>query len=298
MLDMNTTSIDKFKAESAKVKERYPAELIEAFGGADEIASLPVIDLGTNTGETDYLDFITPDMLNGADIVRGVDNIGRPFISFCIKYQSFAYVETIFPRYTSKTSHWTTGGPETIPTTSASLDASSYDYIRRLVRGLPVGLIGGPVNTEKHKGEVTLRGRNLFDYAMLRSLLVEDGRSNEERQQVEREVPAIEHGPHRYSLLKIAEFMRAHDYNIAKFILRYVFRAPTSKTISDKVNRLGMIANRNLEIANAKRLEVLVPPVLNMANTKKRERDDDDDIDDKNEAPQPVVKPGKKTPKS
>ncbi|MGD9592254.1 MAG: hypothetical protein AB7V32_07025 [Candidatus Berkiella sp.] len=136
-----------FDNDLEQIKDSYPQELINAFGGAEQIAKLPVLDLGENIGASEYIDFVTPKMMS-AQIMRGKDKIGRPFISFCVRIGESLSVETIFRRDVENKDKWAIGTirgcSEIIPHTGLRLIEASYDYLTRLVQGKPCGMRGNP----------------------------------------------------------------------------------------------------------------------------------------------------------
>lgn len=55
--------------------------IFDAFGDRKNIEELPILDVGTRCGHTDYIDYITPQDMSHS-IMRGTDMFRRPFISF------------------------------------------------------------------------------------------------------------------------------------------------------------------------------------------------------------------------
>jgi hypothetical protein len=126
-----------FLEEIDKICELYPQELIEALGGPEEMAKLPVLDLGKNTGGfTGYLDFVRPEQMEGHKIKRGVDAAGRPFITFCAEDTKThkIMVQTLFQRYNGDKKVWVTGGKRILPYNANATIEPTCNDISRLIR--------------------------------------------------------------------------------------------------------------------------------------------------------------------
>jgi len=70
-----------------------------------------LLDIGDMTGQTDYIDFITEDILEGHDVMKGVDKYGRSFIvvKAHIIYKDLHIVNTFttfFQRYKDDNIFW------------------------------------------------------------------------------------------------------------------------------------------------------------------------------------------------
>lgn len=80
------------------------------FYGIDILDEIPDFDIGSQTGQTDYIDFIQYDDLPGP-LVKGVDQFGRLFLSLRYTQNNRKSVITLFKRYSNKNcSLWQTGG--------------------------------------------------------------------------------------------------------------------------------------------------------------------------------------------
>ncbi len=101
------------QAELAKGREEAFQAMKEAVGGSAAFDRLPVLDIGTRTGDTGYLDFLRPSDLSQS-IMRGADRLGRPFIALKLRSnrpvdQGREFVVTFFQRYTDDDGRWTWG---------------------------------------------------------------------------------------------------------------------------------------------------------------------------------------------
>ncbi|MGE3318638.1 MAG: hypothetical protein AB7I18_05020 [Candidatus Berkiella sp.] len=75
------------KTRLIQFNDKYPTELVEAFGGLDEILKLPIFEMGS-TNQFQYICdgkyLIHPNELKGHKVVRGF-NKGEPFMCFCVR---------------------------------------------------------------------------------------------------------------------------------------------------------------------------------------------------------------------
>lgn len=89
----------------------------DAVGGSAAFNRLPVLDIGTRTGDTGYLDFLRVNDLPHP-VMRGMDKLGRPFIALKLrsnlpKDRGREFVVTFFQRYTDDAGRWTWGTTHT-----------------------------------------------------------------------------------------------------------------------------------------------------------------------------------------
>jgi hypothetical protein len=81
------------------------ANTIEDVVGSTTYNSARVIEAeGVPIGSTKYLDSFDDDIFNNGHIIRGVDRLGRPFLSFRVELsnndENKRYIYTAFQRYT------------------------------------------------------------------------------------------------------------------------------------------------------------------------------------------------------
>jgi len=88
----------------------YPERLVQSFKnyGVD-IYTLPVLDLKNRGGNTDYIDFLTPEDMT-APIMRFVDKFRRPGLAFLLRGpKNESGVVSVFQRYTENSRTWVYG---------------------------------------------------------------------------------------------------------------------------------------------------------------------------------------------
>jgi len=83
--------------------------------GEAALENLPVLDVGTRNGPTDYIDYLTIADLT-APVMKGVDRFRRPFIAMKLSAVSdhvenevYEFVGTFFQRYTDDEVNWAYG---------------------------------------------------------------------------------------------------------------------------------------------------------------------------------------------
>lgn len=114
------------------------APINNAFGKL--LNDLPILDLGSNRGDTDYIDFIeAKGMVH--PIMKGTDCVHRPFISIKLvvqntEGQTSLAVVTIFQRYTDDKSVWTVGScyKHNLLCKSGQISKTDYVFVDRLKR--------------------------------------------------------------------------------------------------------------------------------------------------------------------
>lgn len=141
--------VRRFIKECSYIRYLYPHELCEALGGAKNILSFPKLSLGNKRGISGLLDFVSPEMMIGAKIKRGIDDKGRPFVSLAAKILPRSSNEpvtlavvTLYKRYLGTSDIWVSGARNLsfIPRSSGdirALNAKSYEFVAKLVRGEP-----------------------------------------------------------------------------------------------------------------------------------------------------------------
>lgn len=84
-----------------------PWEICYGYMTLTRIYSIPILDIGTQTGDTGYIDFITPDMMPSR-IMKGIDAFGRAFVCMRFIQSERSSVVTLFQRYSSGSLFWVT----------------------------------------------------------------------------------------------------------------------------------------------------------------------------------------------
>ena len=72
---------------------------------------LPLLDLKLKSGDTGYIDFISPEDMSHS-IMRGTDMYGRPFVSLkiqAVQNEQDVHVGTFFQRYSDNFDDWAFG---------------------------------------------------------------------------------------------------------------------------------------------------------------------------------------------
>lgn len=89
---------------------KFP-DILYAVFSQEKLESLPILDIGTRVGHTQYIDFIKATELTST-VMRGRDVYNRPFITLRYKYDEHQNIATIFQRYTNDPNLWVTmNGP-------------------------------------------------------------------------------------------------------------------------------------------------------------------------------------------
>ncbi len=141
--------VRRFIKECRAIKAAYPQELCEAFGGAKNIVRLPKLSPLRKNTLTGSLNFVSPSMMLGAKVKRGITADGRPFMSIAAKIipqspdePATVNVVTLFRRYLNNDTIWTSESrtlsfiPRS-PDGIRPLNRESYEYIGKLLRGEP-----------------------------------------------------------------------------------------------------------------------------------------------------------------
>lgn len=106
--------------------------------------NVPVLDIKTRQGWTDYIDFIKPDELTST-IMKGVDKFGRPFL--VVKGKGISgdnsdteIFQTFFQRYQNNQSLWMGCGHYGINffETAGGMTAKHFNAIKDLIDGKSV----------------------------------------------------------------------------------------------------------------------------------------------------------------
>ena len=115
---------------------------------ADVFEAIPILDIGTRMGITNYIDFIDPVEMKDHAVLRGVDLYGRPFI--CIRVEvthvpsgqiAWAYA-TFFQRYTEDDDIWMGTGPyDPLIYTTGGMTEKQCMLIAKLISGYRMRII-------------------------------------------------------------------------------------------------------------------------------------------------------------
>lgn len=89
--------------EEINIRNEYLSKIIKL--------NLPILDIGTQNGSTEYLDFIKPDELGSNNIMKGFDCASRPFIVFRAEFEYSNGLKkkiftTFFQRYSDNQLLW------------------------------------------------------------------------------------------------------------------------------------------------------------------------------------------------
>lgn len=102
---------------------------------------VPILDIGNCMGSTGYIDFITPNLLNGLNIMKGKSYDGREFIVFKAKFKFTDDIEiqtftTFFKRYVDNDITWHTCGHHGLNlfNTSGGADNNQIQLLYELLR--------------------------------------------------------------------------------------------------------------------------------------------------------------------
>ena len=93
----------------------------------------PILDLGTRSGWTDYIDFITWEEVT-EPVMKGIDCYGRKFVVVKFLVNQIRIMQTFFQRYTNG-SGWMGCGHATINLidTSGGMRDNQVDFIRNII---------------------------------------------------------------------------------------------------------------------------------------------------------------------
>lgn len=132
------TSVNKLLLPEDPTDTTLP-KLIAVLGGQEAYEALPVLDLTQCSGRkggTGYIDFVRPEDMKYS-VMRGVDEHGRPFVSFRLKHDDKEFVETVFRRYVTGPV-WTSGGGHVL--CNSAMTDEDLACLGRLVRGETLGV--------------------------------------------------------------------------------------------------------------------------------------------------------------
>lgn len=101
----------------------YPLTLMYVFDPI-KLYKVPIYPIRINRGFTDYIDYITPNYFINTFIIRGRDEVNRPYISFY--YNNI--ITTLFQRYTDNSTRWVTGGENNFGSRVFVFDLSNKYY--------------------------------------------------------------------------------------------------------------------------------------------------------------------------
>ena len=131
IIDTTHIAYERENEENRELRAQKLQAMIDAFGGMEKFYKYGILDLGNNTGDTDYIDFVTHDAFIGQPfpIMVGRDRLNRPFFSVILLHRNpldlnhytrplfkeavniqnqVGFVATFFQRYSNGTS-WTCG---------------------------------------------------------------------------------------------------------------------------------------------------------------------------------------------
>jgi hypothetical protein len=159
----------------AKIDYYYSRDIINIFGSTYNLSNIPILDIGDQMGDTNYIDFINSEYLYKHNmnnkIVRGIDKYNRPFISFRYKlyniYGTFSpelFVETIFQ---SRPNEWYTCGHYGLEIIRYignynTLNNITFNYIRRLVNNETCGTLYYDANVKYKEIPSNMNKENLI----------------------------------------------------------------------------------------------------------------------------------------
>ena len=83
----------------------YPKEMLNMFDPI-KLYKVPTIKCKIYSGNTEYIDYINSSFFPIYPIIRGIDELNRPYISFHYNNK----ITTLFQRYTHDKIRWVTGG--------------------------------------------------------------------------------------------------------------------------------------------------------------------------------------------
>ena len=86
----------------------FPEYLYDLFS-KEKLDALPILDMASNMGDTDYIDFLKPEDLS-QPIMKGIDKYKRQFITFLFQQRNKQRVITFFQRYSDSKNFWVYGG--------------------------------------------------------------------------------------------------------------------------------------------------------------------------------------------
>jgi hypothetical protein len=105
------------------LKAGYPRTLMYVFDPI-KLYKTPIYPNKIYRGFTDYIDYINPEYFINTSIIRGRDEVNRPFISFY--YNNI--ITTLFQRYTDNSTRWVTGGQNNFNNRVFVFDLSNMYY--------------------------------------------------------------------------------------------------------------------------------------------------------------------------
>jgi hypothetical protein len=83
----------------------YPQKLLDIFDPF-KLYKVPNIKIKIYSGNTEYIDYINSSFFSTYPIIKGIDELNRPYISFYYNNK----ITTLFQRYTYDKIRWVTGG--------------------------------------------------------------------------------------------------------------------------------------------------------------------------------------------
>lgn len=102
---------------------------------------VPVLDIGTGAGSTDYIDFIKPDKVDHA-VMKGIDKFARPFLVMKATGtletgDKVSLFQTFFQRYTGEKSLWMGCGHygKQLFDTVGGMTECHFDALKNLLAG-------------------------------------------------------------------------------------------------------------------------------------------------------------------
>jgi len=105
------------------LKGGYPITLMYVFDPI-KLYKIPIYPKKIYKGFTDYIDYINPTYFINTFIIRGKDEVNRPFISFYYNNK----ITTLFQRYTDNSTRWVTGGENDFGNRVFVFDLSNIYY--------------------------------------------------------------------------------------------------------------------------------------------------------------------------
>jgi len=106
------------------IKFGYPLLLLYIFDPI-KLYQIPIYPKKIYRGFTDYIDYIDSDYFIKSTIIRGKDEVNRPFISFYYNNK----ITTLFQRYTDNNMRWVTGGENNFSNRVFVLDLNNLNYL-------------------------------------------------------------------------------------------------------------------------------------------------------------------------
>jgi len=105
-----------------------------------DLTNIPILDIGTKQGHTDYIDFLTWNEVT-SPIMKGIDMFKRPFIVIKLIIDGRKLMETYFQRFTT-ISRWHCCGHATkiLISTTGGMSEIQANYVKSLVENGEVKL--------------------------------------------------------------------------------------------------------------------------------------------------------------